>query len=584
MSVMKQIAYEQNLNAQEEAYAATLAGAPTHPDDEWHSIDWRKVHQNVRRLQVRMVKAAQAGRWGKVKALQRLLTRSFSAKALAVKRVTENRGKRTPGIDGQTWSTPASKAKAINSLQQSGYRASPLRRVYIPKSNGRKRPLGIPTMKDRAMQALYSLALSPIAETLADPNSYGFRLHRSPADAIGQCFICLCSSDSAQWILEADIRSCFDEISQEWLEQHIPIEKAILQQWLQAGYMYQQRFHPTLAGTPQGGIISPVLMNMTLDGLETQLRQAYPRTTRRGQRAKVNLIRFADDFIITGQSHTLLRDEVVPLVQDFLQERGLILSPTKTMITHIEDGFDFLGQHIRRYPNGHLFIKPSKKAQKVLLDKVRQLIKAHQQTSAGHLISLLNPLIKGWAFYHRHVVSKKTFQRIDDQIFKALWRWAKRRHSNKGKRWIRQKYFKTVDNRHWVFSGEIVRKTGKTRHVYLFKAARLPIQRHRKIVAKANPYDPKWEPYFEKRIEMKMMADWWGRSNLRSLWYEQHGLCPICQQKITRLTGWNLHHIIWRVHGGSNALNNCVLLHPNCHRQVHCLGLKVEKPRPSPGV
>jgi len=581
---MKQIAYRSDLYTQETDTLASSPGAPSHPDDEWHNIDWRKVHQNVRRLQVRIVKATQAGRWGKVKALQRLLTRSFSAKALAVKRVTENQGKRTPGIDGKTWSTPTSKAKAIKSLRQSGYRAQPLKRVYIPKSNGKKRPLGIPTIKDRAMQALYLLALDPLAETISDPNSYGFRRNRAQSDAIEQCFNCFSRQNRAQWILEADIKSCFDNISHQWLEQNILIEKPILRQWLKAGYMEKQMLHPTRSGTPQGGIISPVLMNMTLNGLESTLTSKYPKNQHQGWEAKVNVVRFADDFIVTGNTKKLLRREVLPMVKKFLRKRGLSLSKMKTKITHIETGFDFLGQHIRAYSNGRVFIKPSTKSQKALLQKVRTIIRNNKQATAGYLITQLNPVIKGWAYYHRHVVSKKTFDRIDSQIFHALWRWAKRRHGNKPKRWVRKKYFMSDGSRHWTFFGEIIGRDGKPRRIRLFYAAKVPIKRHKKISSKANPYDPEWESYFEKRIEMKMVDALKGKRKLLYLWQEQNGICPICKQKITKQTGWNLHHIVWRVHGGRDTPDNCILLHPNCHRQVHCQGLKVEKPRPLPGV
>src|SRR5438105_6478238 len=212
-------------------------GATTNALVGWHQINWRQAERNVRRLQTRIAQATQAGKWGKVKALQRLLTHSFSGKALAVRRVTENTGKRTPGVDGELWKTPEQKAAAIHTLSQRGYHPQPLRRVYIPKSNGAQRPLSIPTMRDRAMQALYLLALDPVSETTADPNSYGFRTARSAADAIEACFIALCKNDRAEWILEGDIRSCFDQISHEWLLAHIPMERAILKKWLKAGYV-----------------------------------------------------------------------------------------------------------------------------------------------------------------------------------------------------------------------------------------------------------------------------------------------------------------------------------------------------------
>ena len=235
------------------AAVATPAGAVSHKAVDWNAIDWQKAHTIVRRLQARIVKATQVGRWGRVRALQRLLTHSFSAKVLAVKRVTENPGKRTAGVDHIIWDTPEKKAMAVSTLRQHGYRALPLRRVYIPKSGGSgKRPLSIPCMKDRAMQALHLLGLDPIAETLAEPNSYGFRLERSTADAIDQCHRVLSQRRSAPWILEGDIRSCFDGISHDWLMANIPMDKAILKQWLGAGFMDQAVLYPTEAGVPQG--------------------------------------------------------------------------------------------------------------------------------------------------------------------------------------------------------------------------------------------------------------------------------------------------------------------------------------------
>jgi RNA-directed DNA polymerase len=240
--------------------AEVSAGAASRERREWQAIEWHHAHQIVRRLQARIVKATQAGRWGKVQALQRLLTHAFSGKALAVKRVTENPGKRTPGVDGVLWDTPAKKATAIHTLRQRGYRPCPVRRVYIAKPNGKKRPLGIATLKDRAMQALYLLALEPIAETQADPNSYGFRPGRSPADAIGHLHQVLSLPTGAQWILEGDIRSCFDQISHDWLLTHIPMDKTILQQWLKAGFMDKAVLHATEAGVPQGAICTPPTM------------------------------------------------------------------------------------------------------------------------------------------------------------------------------------------------------------------------------------------------------------------------------------------------------------------------------------
>ena len=322
---------------------ALQAGAVSHRDVDWHAINWHKAHTIVRRLQARLVKATQGGRWGKVRVLQRLLTHAFSAKVLAVKRVTENQGKRTPGVDGILWDTPEKKATAVRTLCQRGYHAQPLRRVSIPKSSGTgTRPLSIPCMHDRAMQALYLLALDPIAETQAEPNSYGFRLERSPADALAQCHTVLALQQSAQWILEGDIRSCFDGISHDWLMARIPMDKGILQQWLKAGFMDKHVLYPTEAGVPQGGIASPVLMNLTLTGLERPIKGAFP-AFQGHTRTNVHGIRCADACIMTGTSPAFLAQAVSPRVAQFLAERGRERSRDTTRITHIGDGFAFLG-------------------------------------------------------------------------------------------------------------------------------------------------------------------------------------------------------------------------------------------------
>jgi RNA-directed DNA polymerase len=559
------------MTAKTTASAEMVAGAASHASVDWHAIDWHQVHQTVRRLQARIVKATQAGRWGKVTALQHLLTHSFSGKALAVRRVTENQGKRTPGVDGVTWTTPDQKAMAIDALRQRGYHAQPLRRVYIAKSNGGRRGLGIPTMHDRAMQALYLLALDPIAETTADPNSYGFRLHRAPADAIEQCFNALAKQASPQWVLEGDIRACFDRISHDWIMAHVPMDKAILRAWLSAGYLEDNALYPTEAGTPQGGICSPVIANLALDGLEARLRTAFPRSIWNGSKQvspKVNLIRFADDFIITGVTKELLEDEVQPLVEAFLRERGLELSPEKTVITHIAAGFDFLGQNIRKY-HGKLLIKPSAKSVKAVLRKVRMVITGNQSAAAGTLICQLNPIIRGWAMYHRHVVSSQVFQSIDHAIFQALWRWAKRRHPTKGARWVRARYFHATGGRTWVFSGTVRGPEGKPKPVHLVAAHTLPIIRHTKIASGVNPYDPHWEVYLEERLGLKMAASLQGRRTLLYLWKRQQGRCAHCGDAITTITGWHNHHRIWRSQGGSDTADNRVLLHPTCHQQIH---------------
>ena len=545
--------------------AAARACAPS--GVTWNGINWAEVQRQVRRLQTRIVNAVQAGRHNKAKALQWLLTHSFSGKALAVKRVTENKGKNTPGVDKVIWKTLEAKTNAIASLKRRGYSTLPLRRVLIPKKNSRKtRPLGIPAMKCRAMQALHLLALEPIAETTADPNSYGFRPKRSTADAGAQCFIALAKTASPQWVLEADIKSCFDEISHGWLVVNIPTDMVIFRKWLKAGYVYQNELFPTNAGTPQGGIISPVAMNMTLDGLEAKLAEKFPKAKRTG--LKMNMVRYADDFIITGHSKEWLEDEVKPVLVEFLTERGLVLSAEKTKVTHIGDGFDFLGWNLRKY-YGKLLMKPSKANVKAHLDKIREVIKANKMAKQANLIGLLNPILRGWASYHSHVVAKKTFARVDHEVWSTLWRWAVRRHPNKGARWVKEKYFKSQGARNWVFAATEKKEDGTKRERILLRESDTPIVRHIKIKAGANPHDPRWEPYFEARWVKTMLNSGRGRSKLYRVWLGQDRNCHDCRQPISKSTPWAFRHIVKRADGGTDAASNLQMHHLNCHRRQH---------------
>ena len=562
---------------------ATPAGAVSGNEVEWHAINWQKAHTIVRRLQARIVKATQEGRWGKVRALQRLLTHSFSAKVVAVKRVTENRGKRTPGVDGVIWETPEKKAEAVAALRQHGYRTQPLRRVYIAKSGGRgKRPLSIPCMKDRAHASAVLLALDPIAETLADPNSYGFRLERSPADAIDQCHRVLSQRWSAQWILEADIRSCFDRISHDWLVAHIPMDQAILRQWLKAGFMDKHVLYPTEAGVPQGGVISPVIMNLALNG-PGEVHQRRLSKIQGGTRTKIHVNRFADDFLITGLSKAFLEDEVRPLVESFLAERGLELSREKTRVTHIEDGFDFLGTHVRKY-RGKLLCTPAKKNVHAFLDTIRGIVKRNKQATTGNLIMQLNPVIRGWAQYHQHGASKRTFTRVDHEIFTLLWQWARRRHPKKSRHWIRDKYFRTEGENNWVFFGHVTGSKGSTMTCACFAPPVCRFVGIRKSRVRPIRMIRRGSPTSKPVRACVWLSNLKGRRYLLRLWKEQDGLCGVCHQRITQLTGWHSHHLVWRTHGGPDRAENRVLLHPNCHAQVHSQGLTVVKPRPQPGV
>lgn len=338
--------------------------------------------------------------------------------------------------------------------------------------------------------------------------------------------------------------------------------------------MENQIWYDTYSGTPQGGIISPVLANLTLDGLETLLRRHFPKEVRhQGKRwyPKVNLIRYADDFVITGASRELLENQVKPILENFFAERGLNLSPEKTVITHVKDGFDFLGQNVRKY-HGKLLIMPSKKSVKALLRKVRSLLTKHKMAKQEMVINILNPIIRGWALYHRHVVAKAVFVKVDYRIWQATWNWACFRHPNKGHRWIMKKYFHPAGNRSHVFSvflsqEEIAQQSGKKR-INLASTGDYPIQRYVKIRSEANPYDPAWEMYFEERLRKKMQDRHGGKLILR-LWLYQEGKCPICQQSLKDDDKWNIHHIRPKHLGGTDSASNLMLLHTNCHRQVH---------------
>lgn len=476
---------------------------------EWQSINWKVVEQHVLKLQMRIAKAIREGKRGKAKALQWILTHSKSAKLLAVRRVSQNKGKRTAGVDGIIWNSDTQKLAAVNQLSRKGYQAKPLRRIYIPKKNGKLRPLGIPCMIDRAQQALHLLALEPISETIADPNSYGFRPNRSTADAIAQCFKCLCKPSSAHWVLEGDIKACFDKIGHQWLIDNIPTDKRMLKQWLGCGFIDKGLFYKTDEGTPQGGIISPTLMLLTLAGLEKQVKSIARQTGTR-----INFIGYADDFIITSSSKEVLVNEVKPQLVKFLQKRGLTLSEEKTHVTHIDDGFDFLGFNLRKY-KGKLLIKPSKSNVLSFLNNMRELIRAHATVSTADLIKLMNPKLRGWANYYRHCVAKRTFNYMGHQIFWALWRWARRRHTRRSRMWIGRKYFQGL-NGQWLF--HCYQMINSERQVLtLVQINKTPIKIHVKIRNASTPYDPKYQDYLAKRKTNNYGRNTWNQPVLASL-------------------------------------------------------------------
>jgi RNA-directed DNA polymerase len=559
--------------------ATPVASAPSGGVMNWHDLDWATIQQAVRKTQLKIAQATQEGNWRRVKRLQRMLTYSFYGRCLAVRRVTENRGRKTPGVDGETWGSPQAKLRAVGSLsKQRGYRPKPLRRVWIPKPGKlEERPLGIPTMLDRAMQALHLQALEPVIESTSDPKSYGFRPDRSTADAMVELFHLLSPQTAPVWILEGDIKGFFDNINHEWLCLNVSMDTKVLRKWLKAGVIDRRQLMATEAGTPQGGIISPCLANATLNGLETQLKRHLAKKLgiKKAEKTKVQCVRYADDFVILAASKELLEEEVKPWVEQFLSVRGVELSREKTRITHIHQGFDFLGWSFRKYVpksprrKAKLLIKPSKKNASALYRKVREIIKSSGALTQEALIGQLNPVLKGWAQYHSPVVAKQTFSRLDHLIFWRIWRWAKRRHPRKSADWIRNKYFRSIGGQSWVFAYPYKNGKGEKQYRRLYLLAGTAIVRHKRLSVDYTPYDAEreleWEALRVQRMQHKLRY----RGQILSIFRRQKGLCALCGQAVSKETGWHDHHVIRRVDGGSDTLRNRTLLHPNCHALVH---------------
>ena len=438
---------------------------------QWNHFPWDKAHSYVNRLQKRIAKAVKEGKFRLARRLQYVLTHSYYAKALAVKKVIDNRGKRTAGVDGVRWITPSERMKAVFTLTDKGYRAKPLRRIYIPKPYSDKmRPLSIPTFYDRALQALHAMALQPWAETTADKTSFGFRMYRNAQDAAAYLFNCLSKKTSAPYVLEGDIKSCFDTISHEWLLENIPMDKKILAEFLRAGYSNEGMYYSTTIGAAQGGIISPILANMALDGIEILLNNQF-------KNKKVHFVRYADDWVVTAETQEIAEQAKI-LVEEFLVDRGLSLSEEKTKIVHIDDGFDFLSWNFRKY-DGKLLIKPSGKSVSSITSKISNIIHNAKSVSQEDLIEKLNPLIQGWSMYHKNFVSAETFKRLDSVVWDLLWQWAKRRHSDKGHRWVARKYWHSIENSNWTFTS--FRSTLKN-------FSSIKIKRHEMVQLKRNPF------------------------------------------------------------------------------------------------
>lgn len=532
----------------------------------WASIIWRAVEQNVRRLQERIYRATERQAWQQVRNLQKLLARSISSKLLAIRRVTqENQGRHTPGLDGMVYDTPEKRwAFSQEKLSLKGYQPKPVRRVYIPKGEGKQRPLGIPTMKDRVMQALVKAALEPEWEAKFEANAYGFRPGREAMDAIEQLFATLNKPGASDWILDADLKGCFDNIGHEPLLARIAVFTPTIRRWLKAGVVELGHYAETLSGTPQGGIISPLLANIALDGLERlfggETRQGKPvrPSNKRGPNRGISLVRYADDFVVTAPSKEVIEHYVLPQLSHFLSQRGLVLNEAKTRIVHRSEGFDFLGFNIRRYKD-KLLIKPQKQKVQAHLSDLKHSLLSHRQATVAHLVQTLNPVITGWANYYRHVNAKETFTYVEYRLWHLLWNWAKRRHPTKPAKWVKQHYFKSLRRRHMVFGNA---------NVTLRNPATIPISRYVKVIGRYSPYNPALKDYWTKRHRHQVQQQ--ANSRLKQTVLQQQDYqCGQCRLPFLPQDLIHFHHIIPHSQGGSDGPHNRLALHAYCHHQFH---------------
>lgn len=406
----------------------------------WENIDWPKAEAELARLQQRIIRAFEEERFNRVRAVMRILVNSWSCRALAVRKTVTSKGRKTPGVDGVVWRIPDERIQAIRLLKPKGYQPSALLRVFRQKSNGGMRPLGIPIMKDRAMQTLYRFALEPIEKITGDLHSYGYRSGQRPQQAIYSVLEVLNEENGPEWVLLADIEGCFDNIDHDWLIEHIPMDKGLLRKLLKCGYVENGVLFTTDKGMPQGGPLSPVLCNMTLNGLEPMLQARYP------EGSGVHFVRYADDFIVTGTTRELLEDVLV-LLNGFLSERGLALSTEKTLILRIADGFDYLGVTI--YWDGEQYAaRPSQERIDAIIAKLRTTIAKMSGASPLKLINTLNPIVLGWANANRYYEASVAFRQIDNEIDRAIWNWMKARCPGEDTSQIKSHYFRYVNGRY----------------------------------------------------------------------------------------------------------------------------------------
>ncbi len=448
------------------------------PRLSWGAIQWETHERKVERMQQRIYQEARGQQWGKVRDLQHLLARSLSTRLLAVKRVTEeNAGRHTPGIDGRLWSRPADKVSLVETLSLRDYKPSPVRTTFIPKRDGTRRKLGIPTIRDRAMQCIVKMALEPEWEARFEPHSFGFRPRRSCLDAASNIYSSLVSRKNGTreewWVLDADIKACFDNIDHAKLLAKLGNFRGIVARWLKAGAISTVAFETTTRGTPQGGVVSPLLANIALDGIErlfgiySKTGRYLPPSQRRGDNYKVSLFRYADDFVVIAPSREVLVNHVIPEVARFLRDVGLEFNQAKTRVVKLRDGFEFLGFRFQEFPRGKrppfLFCGPSRTRTDDFLLKTKEMVKRASAEDPARMLKRLNARLVGWSNYYRHCMASKIFAYVDWRVFRILWDWARRRHYRRGKKWIKERYWKREGNRNWVF------RAGTTRLVDVAK-------------------------------------------------------------------------------------------------------------------
>jgi RNA-directed DNA polymerase len=545
----------------------------------WTQIDWKTVEKQVFKLQKRIYRASQSGNVKLVHRLQRLLLNSYYGKLMATRRVTQdNTGKKTAGVDGVKSLTQKERLSMVKALKL-GNKVKPSRRVWIPKPNTEeKRPLGIPPMYERALQALVKLALEPQWESHFEGNSYGFRPARNPHDAIAAIFLAI--NRKPKYVLDADIAKCFDKINHQKLLSKLetyPKLRRQIKSWLKSGVIDKGDLFPTEEGTPQGGVISPLLANIALHGMEERIKEYAGswKGNKEKNQSSISLIRYADDFVILHEDLEVIKQCQV-IIQDWLKEWDLELKPSKTCISHTLEpvegkvGFNFLGFTIRQFPQGRnhcgknthghklgfkTFIKPSKAKIKAHLQKIGDIIRSHKSSPQIALIQELNPVIRGWTNYYSNVVSKVTFGYCDAIMYQQLRRWAQRRHPKKNKSWVVNKYWHSQDNRNWVFS---TRKGEKSYTLRTHKET--PIVRHIKVKGEASPFDGNliyWSTRLGRHPETPREK--------AILLKRQKGKCPHCGLYFRNGDLMETDHITPKKLGGDNSIKNKQLLHRHCH-------------------